>query len=59
VAFVKRVMEDPDLNKEEAVRNLFFATLRASRGDLFGQATLLRRAKSACHWCPWVEFTSL
>jgi hypothetical protein len=59
VAFVERMMEGPDLNKEETVRDLFFATLRTSREDLFGQAALLRRAKSECHCCPWVEFTSL
>ena len=59
MAFVKRMMGGPDLNKEEAVGDLFFATLRTSRKDLFGQAALLRRAKSVCHWHPWVEFTSL
>jgi len=45
MAFVKRMMEGSDLNKEEAVRDLFFATLRTSREDLLGQAALLRRAK--------------
>jgi hypothetical protein len=34
VVYVKRVIEVPDLNKEEAVRDLFFATVRTSREDL-------------------------
>jgi hypothetical protein len=59
VAFVKRMMEGPGLNKEEAVRDLFFSTLRTSREDSFGQAALFRRAKTACHWYPWVELSSL
>jgi hypothetical protein len=30
----------PDLNKEQAVRDLFFATVMTSREDLTGQAAL-------------------
>lgn len=40
VIFFKRMMAGPDLNKEEAVRDLFFATVTASRQDLTGQAAL-------------------
>jgi hypothetical protein len=58
VTFVKRMMGDSDFNKEEAARDLFFTTQRTSREDSLGQAALLRRAKSVCHWCTWVEFTS-
>jgi hypothetical protein len=34
VHFVKRMIEVPDPNKEEEVRDLFFATVRTSREDL-------------------------